>query len=156
MDNEEEDTVEYDFRNIYHFKPGPNGLTGEEIVTVAHPFLISTIQLININRKDLVPFISRAIDGVLHNPQDIFFTGRLFTFLYDGIFIDCTSNDFEVTATCNELDGGDYPEVTRHNETTFKFAMFSHVSLYTFYCLNLIFFLLIHCVVFFFFLYSED
>lgn len=123
--------MEYDFKNTYHFKPensGP-GLTGDEIVTMAHPFLLSTILLIQIERPELLDFIYKSINGLLHKPQDIFFTGRLWDILYDGIDIDCSSHEIEVVAACSELDSGDYKEVQRFNETTFKFSMFGSVNI---------------------------
>ena len=96
---------------------------------MAHPFLLSTILLINIERPELLDFIYKSIKGVLHNPKDIFFTGRLWDFLYDGIDIDCSSNEIEVVAACSELGSGNYREVRRFNETTFKFSMFGTVNI---------------------------
>lgn len=132
VDNKEEDTIEYEFRSTRFYKPERNGpgLTGDEIVTVAHPFLLSTILLIHIDRPDLIDFIQRALNKIMDNPQDIFFTGRLWDLLYDGIFLDCTANDFEVTATCSEFDGGVAAEIRRFNETAFKFSMFGNVNSY--------------------------
>lgn len=49
VDNKEEDTIEYDYRNTYIYKPEQNGigLTGNEIVTVAHPLILAMIYSIN-------------------------------------------------------------------------------------------------------------
>lgn len=129
VDNKEEDTIEYDFRKTYQYKPEKNGpgLTGNEIVTVANPLLLSVILAINTDRQDLLSFIHKAANGVLHNPQDIFFTGRLWDLLYDGIILDCSSDEFEVTAACSEFDSGDYGEIRRINETAFSFSLFGNV-----------------------------
>lgn len=129
VDNEEEDTIEYDYRNTYQYKPERNGpgLTGDEIVTVAHPLLLSMFLSVNVDRPELLAFMQTAVNGLLHNPQDIFFTGRLWDLLYDGIVLDCSSEDFEVNAVCSEFDSGDYAEIQRINETAFSFSMFGNV-----------------------------
>ena len=132
MDDKEEDTIEYDYRNTYQYKPERNGpgLTGNEIVTVAHPLLLAMILSVNVDRPELLTFIQTAVNGLLHNPQDIFFTGRLWDLLYDGVVLDCSSEDFEVNAVCSEFDSGDYAEIRRINETAFSFSMFGNVSLF--------------------------
>lgn len=124
--------MEYDFRNTYQYKPERNGpgLTGNEFVTVAHPFLLSTIMLIKLERPQLLDFIHRALNGILHDPQDIFFTGRLWDFLYDGVPLDCSSDGIEVIGACSEFENGVAAEVGPFNETTFKFAMFGTVTIY--------------------------
>lgn len=130
MDNKEEDTVEYDFRKTYQYKPELNGpgLTGEEMVTIAHPLILTVMLAINIDRKDLLPFVNKAMNKVLHGPQDIFFTGRLWDILYDGIIVDCSSGDIEVTAACSEMDSGDYGVFRRINATALSFSMFGNVN----------------------------
>lgn len=130
VDYKAEDTMEYDYRNTYHYKPEQNGpgLTGNEIVTVAHPLILALLLAINVDRAELLPFIQTAMNGLLHNPTDIFFTGRVWDLLYDGIELDCSSDAFEVTAVCSEFDSGDYGEIRRFNETTFKFSLFGNVN----------------------------
>ncbi|XP_055299434.1 sensory neuron membrane protein 1-like [Sitodiplosis mosellana] len=130
VDNKDEDTIVYEFRKTYQYKPEKNGpgLTGEEIVTVANPLLLSVILAINTDRPDLLSFIHKAANGVLHNPQDIFYTGRLWDLLYDGIVLDCSSDQFEVTAACSEFDSGDYGEIRRINDTAFLFSMFGNTN----------------------------
>lgn len=129
VDDKEEDTIEYDYRNTYIYKPEKNGagLTGNEFVTIAHPLILAMVLSINIDREELLPFIQSAMNGLLHNPKDIFFSGRVWDLLYDGIDLDCSSDEFEVTAVCSEFDSGDYGEIQRFNETTFKFSMFGNV-----------------------------
>lgn len=141
MDDKEEDTMEYDYRNTYQYKPEKNGpgLTGNEIVTVAHPLLLAMILSVNVDRPELLTFIQTAVNGLLHNPQDIFFTGRIWDLLYDGVVLDCSSEDFEVNAVCSEFDSGDYAEIRRINETAFSFSMFGNVypsKLIFFFSLN--------------------
>lgn len=95
---------------------------------VAHPLILAMILSINVDRPELLPFIQTAMNGLLNNPKDFFFTGRVWDLLYDGIDLDCSSDTFEVTAVCSEFDSGDYGEIRRINETTFKFALFGNVN----------------------------
>lgn len=122
--------MEYDYRNTYFHKPEKNGpgLTGNEIVTVAHPLILAMILSINVDRPELLSFVQTAMNGLLHTPKDIFFTGRLWDLLYDGVDLDCSSDEFEVTAVCSEFDSGDYGEIRRINETAFRFSLFGNVN----------------------------
>lgn len=74
VDDKEEDTMEYDYRNTYVYRPEMNGpgLTGDEIVTIPHPLILGMALAINVDREELIPFIRAAINGLLHNPKDIF------------------------------------------------------------------------------------
>lgn len=129
VDDKDADTMEYDYRNTYIYHPEKNGpgLTGDEIVTVAHPLILGMFLSINVDRPELLSFVQAAVNGMLHNPKDIFYTGKLWDLLYDGIILDCSSDSFEVTAVCSEFDSGDYREIRRINETAFKFSLFGNV-----------------------------
>lgn len=99
-------------------------------------------------RPELLGFINNAMNGIFHDPKNIFFTGRLFDLLFEGnnllsiiyskidsitiryyvgIYLDCSSEDFEVSGVCSELGSDDHAEVTILNETIYKFALFEHV-----------------------------
>lgn len=129
MDDKEEDTIEYEYRNTYIYRPEKNGpgLTGNEFVIMAHPLILAMALSVNVDREELVPFVKAAMDGLLHNPKDIFFRGRVWDLLYDGIELDCSSDEFEVTAVCSEFGGGDYKEIRQINDTAYSFSMFGNV-----------------------------
>lgn len=131
VDNKEEDTMEYDYRNTYIFRPDLSGvgLTGNEIVVMPHPLILAMALSVNVDRPELVPFIRTAMNGLLHNPKDIFYKGRLWDLLYDGIELDCSSDEFEVTAVCSEFSGGDYKEIQPINDTAYSFSLFGNVYL---------------------------
>lgn len=129
VDDNEEDTIEYEYRNTYIYRPEKNGpgLTGDEIVTMPHPLLLGMALAVNVDREELVPFVYAAMKGLLRNPKDIFYHGRLWDILYDGIELDCSSDEFEVTAVCSEFSGGDYNEIRPINETAYNFSLFGNV-----------------------------
>lgn len=132
VDNNEDDTMEYDFIKTYQYKPekNGNGLTGEEFVTIAHPLILSPMLAVNVDRRDLLQILQTAIKELLHESQDIFFTGRLWDLLYDGIILDCSSDSFESKAACDLFGSGDYKEFRRINETAFSFSMFGNVNIF--------------------------
>lgn len=135
VDDNEADTIEYDYRNKYFFRPdksGP-GLTGNEYVVMPHPLILGMALAVNVDREDLLPFIRAAMDGLLHHPKDMFYRGRLWDILYDGIVLDCSSEDFEVTALCSEFSGGDIKEVKPLNETAYVFSLFGNVCFYYYF-----------------------
>lgn len=130
VDNDEDDTLEYDFINTFIYAPEKNGpgLTGEEHVVVAHPLVLGMALAINMDREELLPFIQAAINGLLHTPKDIFFSGRVMDLLFDGIILDCSSEDFEVSAACSEFSSGQYKEIQPLNDTAYVFSLFGGVS----------------------------
>lgn len=52
IDNQSDDTIEYDYVNTFIYRPEKNGpgLTGDEIVTIAHPMIMGMILAINVER----------------------------------------------------------------------------------------------------------
>lgn len=132
VDDNEADTLEYSYKNTFIYDPSKNGegLTGEEIITLVHPMILGTALSINIDRPELLPFIESVINGVLNSPTDPFWTGRAMDILFDGIPLDCTSDDFEVAAACAEFSSGEHKAIQPFNETFYKFSLFGGVSLH--------------------------
>lgn len=95
---------------------------------MTHPLTTGVAMQIYQERQELLPFINKVINGILSNPEDIFFKGRPFDILFDGITIDCSSNSFEVAAACEEFGAGYYKEFSRFNETSFKFSLLGNVN----------------------------
>lgn len=122
--------MEYDYINTIHFRPDLSapGLTGDEFVVLAHPLILGMAMSIKRERPELLGFINNAINGLFHDPKNIFYSGRLFDLLFDGIYMDCSSEAFEISGVCSELGSDDHAEVTIVNDTTYSFALFDHVS----------------------------
>lgn len=125
--------------NKYYFRPDLSGagLTGDEIVTVAHPLLLGMFMAMNVDRKELLPFMFAAINDMFHHPKDIFYTGPAKNLLFTGIEIDCSSSGFEASAVCGELSGDDYQSVQPLNETTLQFNILGNVSFVEIYSLTI-------------------
>lgn len=129
IDNDEDDTADSDYINYYHFRPDKtdNGLTGEEIVMVPHPLILSMLLAINYDKPDLIGFITKALNKIFHNPEHIFYHGPAADLIFRGIPLDCSSDDFEPSAVCSELESDEYPLVRRLNDTFMQFSLIGNV-----------------------------
>lgn len=86
---------------------------------------------VNVDKKPMLPVVAKAIEAIFHQPKDSFWTGRFMDLFFDGIDIDCTSDEFEATATCAVLGGGDLKAIKPGDkEKFFKFSLFGGVSIY--------------------------
>lgn len=130
VDDDDTDTLEYSYKNTFIYDPTKNGpgLTGDEIITVINPLVMGMALSISIDRRELLPFIDSAINGLLGNPKDVFWTGRVMDLLFDGFPLDCRSDGFEVAAACSEFSTGEHTAIQPLNESFYKFSLFGGVS----------------------------
>lgn len=84
---------------------------------------------INVDKKPMLPLIAKAIDLLFHEPKDMFWTGRVMDVLYDGISIDCSSNDFAASAACSVFKSGDVKAVRPIDDDHFAFSLFAGVCM---------------------------
>lgn len=90
--------------------------------------VVATMLLaVNVDKKPMIGLADKAIKDLFHNPTDMFWTGRVMDVLFDGIPIDCSSENFEATATCSVFKSGEVAAIREHNETHFAFSLFSAV-----------------------------
>nr|AOT85638.1 sensory neuron membrane protein 1E [Mayetiola destructor] len=130
LDDDTEDTLSYHYKNTFIFRPdlsGP-GLTGNEIITMPHPLISGLLLSINIDKKPMLPLISKAVNIVFNDPIDIFWQGRVMDILFDGIPVDCSSNAFEAAAVCSVFSTGEVSAVLPLNETHYKFSLFGSTN----------------------------
>lgn len=83
---------------------------------------------VNVDKQPMLPLIVKAIDQLFHEPQDMFWTGRVMDVLFDGIPIDCSSDDFAATAACSVFKSGDVKAVRPVDDDHFMFSLFAGVS----------------------------
>lgn len=77
---------------------------------------------------ELLHFIMAAINGIYNNPSDVFYTGPVKNILFEGIKLDCSSDSYEVSGVCSELESDAYPQVRKISETEFSFSLVGNVS----------------------------
>lgn len=114
VDNDEEDTLTYHYKNIFKFRPDLGSLTGDEIITMPHPcmhnsiflsfvniFLIFSFKLhlyivitsalltLNIDKKSFLPLVNSAIDVLFNSPQDVRIISRISSHGYQKYNCNC-------------------------------------------------------------------
>ncbi len=151
-DNEEEDTLTFNMKNTFIFRPDlSKGLNGNEIITTVdslimvgliHSHCLSFVFIftfpsyrfkglslaVNVDKKPMLPLISRAINEIFHQPKTPFWTGRVMDYLFDGIEIDCTSEEFDAKAICSVFASGEAKAIQPVRENIYKFSVFGAVS----------------------------
>lgn len=133
VDNDEDDTLEYNYKNTFIFRQelsGP-GLTGQEILTLPHPMILGIGLTVNVDRKEILSLIPEVIDEMFHKPKDIFWTGPAMDMLFNGIPLDCSGESFSTAAACGEFESGEIKSIQYFNETAFKFSLFGGVKTVT-------------------------
>lgn len=83
---------------------------------------------LNVDKKPMLPGIFAAINEMFHNPPDPFFTGRVMDIMYDGVPIDCTSEDMSVTAICTSFSTGAQQAIRRIDDKHYAFSLFGGVN----------------------------
>lgn len=83
---------------------------------------------VNVDKKPMLSMISNAINKIFHDPIDPFWTGRVMDLLFDGINVDCSSENFDAKATCSVLGSGEVQAIRVINNELFKFSMLRGVS----------------------------
>lgn len=83
---------------------------------------------VNVDKKPMLPAIAGAINELFHNPADPFWTGRVMDILYDGVTIDCSSEDFNAVAVCSQFSTGEMKAVRQIDDKTYAFSLFAGVS----------------------------
>lgn len=84
---------------------------------------------VNVDKQPMLPVIKAAVNEIFHHPTHPFWTGRVMDLLYDGIKIDCSSEDFNAKAICSVFESGDIKAVRQIDENTFKFSFFAGVNI---------------------------
>ncbi|XP_058061742.1 sensory neuron membrane protein 1 [Anopheles bellator] len=122
VDNEEEDTLTFTLRNTWIFRPDLSALTGDEIVTVPHPLMMSVLLSVQRDREAMMPLVTKGVNIMFEPLESAFLKVRIMDLLFDGILIDCSSHDFAAKALCSGMDSEG--ALSPHNETHFKFSLF--------------------------------
>lgn len=78
---------------------------------------------INVDKKPMLPLVKIATDLIFHSPQHMFYTGRAMDILFDGIPIDCSSDEFQAQAVCSVFEAGDVKAVQPINDTHYTFSL---------------------------------
>lgn len=78
----------------------------------------------------MLPLAAGAINAIFHDPKDIFWTGTAMDLMYNGVPIDCSSDDFNAKAVCSVFEGGELKSIEpiEDKEDFYKFSFFNAVT----------------------------
>lgn len=146
-DDETMDTATFYVNDKFIFRPDlSNGLTGNEIITTINPVIAVSLifnknyKLIIINvssqgtaivvkktRPPMIGIAKKAISEIFHDPKTPFLTVKVMDLLFDGVVIDCSSQEFAAKAVCAALET-EASGVKKLNDTTFSFSLFGGIN----------------------------
>lgn len=79
----------------------------------------------NIDKKPMLPLVKDAIDIIFHSPKNMYYVGRAMDILFDGITIDCSSDDFNAKAVCSVFESGEVKTIRPISEDHYTFSLFA-------------------------------
>lgn len=85
---------------------------------------------VNVDKKGMLPLIAAAINDLFHHPKDAFWTGKAMDLMFDGIMMDCSSEDFNAKAVCSVFETGEAQQIQPVDENHFKFSIMGGVSIF--------------------------
>lgn len=88
---------------------------------------------VNVDRKGMLGLVATAINDMMHKPKDAFWTGKAMDMMFDGLPLDCTSEDFNTKAVCSVFEAGESQQIEPNGEDHFKFSLLNGVSMRSFY-----------------------
>lgn len=125
-DDDAEDTVSYNMRNTYFFRPDLSyPLTGEEILTVPHMIVMFGTTFIKREREAMLDLVVEGM-GVLFDGKAFMQIAALDLF-FRGFIVDCSKEEFSAKAICSAFYTGDIKQAVQVNETCFLVSLFGAV-----------------------------
>lgn len=103
------------------------------------PVAMGMFMSVNIDKKPFLPTVENAINNLFHNPADAFYTGKAMDLLFNGVEVDCSSDDAATVAICLQFE--DASAFKQIDEKLLAFSLFAGVSstnLFKFYRIYLI------------------
>ncbi|XP_014214799.1 sensory neuron membrane protein 1-like isoform X2 [Copidosoma floridanum] len=123
QDREDDDTVDYTVKNKWFFKPEMSeGLTGEEELIVPHIFMLAMVMTIVREKASMIPLVSKAVDSIFKNPDNVFVRVKAMDVIVNGLPIDCTVKDLAGSAVCSEIKKNS-DELMKDDEDMFRFSL---------------------------------
>nr|UQE86052.1 sensory neuron membrane protein [Tropidothorax elegans] len=103
-DDPAEDTVSFNQRVTWVFQPSRSeGLTGDEMITIPHPALMTLVLTVEREKPPALPLIGKALPALFNQPETVFVTAKAMNILFGGVPINCTSKEFGPKAICTMI-----------------------------------------------------
>lgn len=78
----------------------------------------------NVEKAPMLPMVDGVIKNLFHDPADAFYTGRVMDLLFDGVSVDCSSDDGTTKAVCLTLE----EKLIKIDDQHLAFSLFGSVS----------------------------
>ncbi|XP_014251146.1 sensory neuron membrane protein 1-like [Cimex lectularius] len=103
-DDNTDDTVSFNMKAKWIFRPDlSGGLTGEEVVFIPHPALLSMVLTAEKEKPGALPMLAKALPPLFNFPSTVFVPVKAMDILFRGIPINCTSTEFGPKAVCTMI-----------------------------------------------------
>ncbi|XP_014488833.1 PREDICTED: sensory neuron membrane protein 1-like [Dinoponera quadriceps] len=104
VDREEEDSVEYSLKQVWHFNPEKSAMSENVDICSFHPLILSIILIGQRDQPSAMGIISKAIDSIFKKPESIFIKTTVKELFFTGIYFECKDvTDFAGSAVCSSL-----------------------------------------------------
>lgn len=90
--------------------------------------IMGMLLAVNVDKQPMLPTVDSVIKKIFHDPADAFYTGRAMDLMYDGVGIDCSSDDALVTAVCMQFE--DEKAFRKDENGQLSFSLFAGVSVF--------------------------
>lgn len=88
--------------------------------------IMGMLLAVNVDKQAMLPAIEGVLKNLFHDPADAFYTGRVMDILYDGVPVDCSSDDKTTIAICMSFDNN--KALRKIDDHHFAFSLFGGVS----------------------------
>ncbi|KAJ6644521.1 Sensory neuron membrane protein 1 [Pseudolycoriella hygida] len=128
-DNDSDDTVSFNYWNIYYFKPDKTApLTGDEMVTTFNPVIMSALVKLSFEEPHLLDIAMRGLDAIFNNPSSIFLTMTAMDFINKGIEINCDQKVVSAKMVCKEMRIQKALRMVNDNRNHLRFRWFDLIN----------------------------
>ncbi|XP_050423763.1 sensory neuron membrane protein 1-like isoform X2 [Adelges cooleyi] len=104
IDDVENDTVEFSFKNTFIFdEEKSRPLTGEEIIVMPHMAIVGMVSMTKMLKPGALGMVNKAIPFLYPEQDSIFMKGTANEIMWTGLDINCTSTEFAATAICTQI-----------------------------------------------------
>ncbi|KAJ2951447.1 hypothetical protein O0L34_g13600 [Tuta absoluta] len=125
-DHPDEDTITYRKLDTFIFRPdlsGP-GLTGDEVVTLPHIFMMAMATIVAREKPNMINMIGKAINGIFDKPTHIFMSVKAMDLMFNGLIINCDRTEFAPKAVCTALKKEAPPSLLFEPNNQLRFSLF--------------------------------
>lgn len=84
------------------------------------------LMAVNVDKKPMLPTVEQVIKRIFHDPADAFYTGRAMDLMYNGVPIDCSSDDGLVAGVCLQFESE--RSFRKDENGQLSFSLFAGVS----------------------------